>query len=61
MIEIITAIALLCQVQPAYGGTHRFDSMAEVFDFQNRCQRSYLACYKKTKSLDQCVNGIGID
>ena len=46
MIEVITAIALLCQVAPAKSDRHHSLSMTvvELNNHQLKCQQEYLRC-----------------
>ena len=54
MLEVITAIALLCQVSGSYPDT--------VFKQQLKCQKDYLICINKDKrtvslsdKLERCI------
>ena len=65
MIEIFTAIALLCQVSPSMDRNHTRD-MKNVDNYQLECQKYYIKClnipisvgdvdYKTHKALSNCI------
>lgn len=49
--ELIQAIALLCQIHPAYGDTYKWSEPHDIFKYQTQCQQSYLNCVLKRKSI----------
>jgi hypothetical protein len=55
MIELIIAIATLCQTN-AGGETARHRGMLHVVhNYQLECQQYYLKCEEKTRSLKKCI------
>jgi hypothetical protein len=56
MIELITAIALLCQVHPSTGNSgYNAIELKDVGNFQLQCQQEYLKCTSHKGAFDHTV------
>lgn len=44
MIELLTAIAMMCSVAPSFGDTNLYQATRDVHKSQAICQKYYLDC-----------------